>query len=152
MKETPRRTKQYTGTLPLLEAGRKWNYARSRVRLGRSVGWWCFLNLCGGDYGEAVKQHPPFRLTSPNAIDPVPTVTAFLLSVQAGARPFAHTSLLRPDVALHELLGSLASRMMTPFTTCSNASGKDSASVFSPACGTSRWSGCRNILADTAWI
>ena len=56
-------------------------------------------------YGEAVRQHLPFRLTSPNATDPVETFTAFLLAVVAGARRFAHASLLRADVALHELLG-----------------------------------------------
>ena len=55
---------------------------------------------------EAVSQHLPFRLTSPDAMDPVETFTAFLLSVVAGARRFAHTlSLLRADVALHSLLG-----------------------------------------------
>ena len=57
-----------------------------------------FLRQVG--YGEAARQHLPFRLTSPNAIDPVETFTAFLLSVVAGARRFAHTSLLRADVAL----------------------------------------------------
>ncbi len=62
-----------------------------------------FLQQVG--YREAVSQHLPFRLTSPNAIDPVETFTAFLLSVVAGARRFAHTSLLRGDVALHALLG-----------------------------------------------
>ena len=62
-----------------------------------------FLQQVG--YREAVSQHLPFRLTSPNAIDPVETFTAFLLSVVAGARRFAHTSLLRADVALHGLLG-----------------------------------------------
>jgi len=62
-----------------------------------------FLRQVG--YGEAVREHLPFHLTSPNAIDPVQTFTAFLLSVVAGARRFAHTSLLRADVALHELLG-----------------------------------------------
>ena len=62
-----------------------------------------FLRQIG--YGEAVRQHLPFRLTSPNAIDPVETFTAFLFSVVAGARRFAHTSLLRADVALHALLG-----------------------------------------------
>ena len=62
-----------------------------------------FLQQVG--YREAVSQHLPFRLTSPNAIDPVETFTAFLLSVVAGARRFAHTSLLRADVALHALLG-----------------------------------------------
>jgi hypothetical protein len=56
-------------------------------------------------YREAVDKHLPFRLTSPNAIDPVETFTAFLLSVVAGARRFAHTSLLRADLALHALLG-----------------------------------------------
>jgi DNA-directed RNA polymerase subunit N (RpoN/RPB10) len=62
-----------------------------------------FLRQLG--YCEAVRQHLPFRLTSPNAIDPVETFTAFLFSVVAGARRFAQTSLLRADVALHELLG-----------------------------------------------
>jgi len=62
-----------------------------------------FLRQVG--YREAVSQYMPFRLTSPNAIDPVETFTAFLLSVVAGARRFAHTSLLRADVALHELVG-----------------------------------------------
>jgi hypothetical protein len=62
-----------------------------------------FLRCIG--YSEAVRQHLPFSLRSPNAIDPVKTFTAFLLSVVAGARRFAHTSLLRADVALHALLG-----------------------------------------------
>lgn len=62
-----------------------------------------FLRRIG--YCEAVRQHLPFRLTSPNAIDPVETFTAFLLSVVAGARRFAHTSLLRADAGLHALLG-----------------------------------------------
>jgi hypothetical protein len=52
-----------------------------------------------------VRQHMPFTLRSPNAIDPVKTFRAFLLSVVAGARRFAHTSLLRADTALHALLG-----------------------------------------------
>src|SRR5438132_9610701 len=56
--------------------------------------------LCGG--GAAA---PAVPLTSPNAIDPVQTFTAFLLSVLAGARRFAHTGLLRADVALQTLLG-----------------------------------------------
>ncbi|MGB7848851.1 MAG: hypothetical protein WBL63_24780 [Candidatus Acidiferrum sp.] len=42
-----------------------------------------FLRRIG--YCEAVRQHPPFSLTSPNAIDPVETFTPFLLSVVAGA-------------------------------------------------------------------
>ncbi len=62
-----------------------------------------FLRQVG--YREAVSHYLPFRPTSPNAIDPVETFTAFLLAVVAGARRFAHTSLLRADVALHALLG-----------------------------------------------
>ena len=46
-----------------------------------------FLQQVG--YREAVSKHLPFRLTSPNAIDPAETFTAFLLSVVAGARRFA---------------------------------------------------------------
>jgi hypothetical protein len=76
---------------------------RAVTPFGGLVVFFEFLQQVG--YGEAVKQHLPFRLTSPNAIDPVETFTAFLLSVVAGARRFAHTSLLRADVALHELLG-----------------------------------------------
>ena len=51
-----------------------------------------FLRHVG--YREAVSKYLPFRLTSPNAIDPAETFTAFLLSVVAGARRFAYTSLL----------------------------------------------------------
>src|SRR6516225_9746707 len=54
-----------------------------------------FLRRIG--YCEAVREHLPFSLRSPNAIDPVKTFTAFLLSVVAGARRFAHTSLLRAE-------------------------------------------------------
>ncbi len=76
---------------------------RAVTPFGGLVVFFEFLRLVG--YREAVSQHLPFRLTSPNAIDPVETFTAFLLSVVAGARRFAHTSLLRADVALHSLLG-----------------------------------------------
>ena len=76
---------------------------RAVTPFGGLVVFFEFLRQVG--YCEAVRQHLPFRLTSPNAIDPVETFTAFLLSVVAGARRFAHTSLLRADVALHELLG-----------------------------------------------
>jgi hypothetical protein len=62
-----------------------------------------FLRRIG--YCEAVRQHLPFSLTSPNAIDPVQTFTVFLFSVVAGARRFAHSSWLRADQALHALLG-----------------------------------------------
>ena len=76
---------------------------RAVTPFGGLVVFFEFLRQVG--YCEAVRQHLPFRLTSPNAIDPVETFTAFLLSVVAGARRFAHTSVLRADVALHELLG-----------------------------------------------
>jgi hypothetical protein len=52
-----------------------------------------------------VSEHLPVHLKSPNAIDPGETFTAFLISVVAGARRFAHTALLRADRALHALLG-----------------------------------------------
>lgn len=68
-----------------------------------------FLSKIG--FVEAVRQHMPIRLKSPNHIDPTFTFTAFLVSVLVGARRFAHVSLLRGDRALHALLG------MTRFPT-----------------------------------
>ena len=62
-----------------------------------------FLQKIG--YRGQVSAHLPVQLESPNAIDPAQTYTAFLISVVAGARRFAHTSLLRADRALHALLG-----------------------------------------------
>jgi hypothetical protein len=62
---------------------------RAVTPFGGLVVFFEFLRQVG--YGQAVRQHLPFRLTSPNAIDPVETFTAFLLSVVAGARRFAHT-------------------------------------------------------------
>src|SRR5207302_6025188 len=56
-------------------------------------------------YAAAVAKSVPIQLHSPNAIDPVETFTAFLISVVSGARRFAHTGLLRADRALHRLLG-----------------------------------------------
>jgi len=105
MKETPRRTKQCIGKLPRF-GGKKVELRETRravTPFGGLVVFFEFLRQVG--YCEAVRQHLPFRLTSPNAIDPVETFTAFLLSVVAGARRFAHTSLRRADVALHGLLG-----------------------------------------------
>ncbi len=61
-----------------------------------------FLDKIG--FVEAVRQHMPIRLRSPNHIDPTSTFTAFLVSVLVGARRFAHASLLRGDRALHALL------------------------------------------------
>lgn len=62
-----------------------------------------FLRKIG--YRREVSEHLPVHLKSPNAIDPGETFTAFLISVLAGARRFAHTSLVRADRALHALLG-----------------------------------------------
>ena len=52
-----------------------------------------------------VREHMPFRFTSPNQIEPTVTLTAFLIAVLAGAKRFAHAGLLRGDRALHALLG-----------------------------------------------
>jgi len=62
-----------------------------------------FLQRIG--FSRQVSEHLPVHLKSPNAIDPAQTYTAFLISVVAGARRFAHTSLLRADQALHAVLG-----------------------------------------------
>jgi len=62
-----------------------------------------FLRKIG--YAEQVREALPFRLSSPNAIDPVETYTAFLMAVLAGARRFAHAGLLRADRALHAVVG-----------------------------------------------
>jgi hypothetical protein len=62
-----------------------------------------FLRKIG--YRQQVSEHLPVHLRSPNAIDPGETYTAFLISVVAGARRFAHTALLRADRGLHALLG-----------------------------------------------
>jgi hypothetical protein len=62
-----------------------------------------FLGRIG--YRAAVAETMPFVLKSPNAISPDETFTAFLISVAAGARRFAHTGLLRADKALHSIMG-----------------------------------------------
>jgi len=81
MKETSRRTKNSALENYLSLGGRKWNYARPARShaVRRAGGVFEFLQQVG--YCEAVRQHLPFRLTSPNAIDPVETFTAFLLAV-----------------------------------------------------------------------
>ena len=56
-------------------------------------------------YSQVVTENMPFVLKSPNAIAPAETFTAFLISVAAGARRFAHTGLLRADKALHTIVG-----------------------------------------------
>ena len=61
--------------------------------------------LHGLGFTAAVQQALPFMLTSPNAIPPAETFTAFVLAVVVGARRFAHAQLLRADRALHALVG-----------------------------------------------
>lgn len=62
-----------------------------------------FLKQIG--FTEAVTRHLPVELTSPNAIAPVQTFTAFLIAVLSGARRFSHAALLRTDRALQQVLG-----------------------------------------------
>ena len=50
-----------------------------------------FLQKLG--YAAQVQQGLPFMLTSPNAIDPAHTLTAFVFAVVVGARRFAHAEL-----------------------------------------------------------
>ena len=56
-------------------------------------------------YVERVREAMPIESKSPNAIPPVDIYPAFLVAVVAGARRFAHASLLRGDRGLHALLG-----------------------------------------------
>lgn len=62
-----------------------------------------FLKQVG--FTEAVERWLPIQLSSPNAIAPVETFTAFLIAVVSGARRFAHAGLLRSDRALQQMLG-----------------------------------------------
>jgi len=110
-----------------------------------------FESLRRVGYLEAVSEHLPFALSSPNTIDPVHTFTAFLLSGLAGARRFAHASLLRADAALHQVLGMKRFPPTTPFVICSSVLAKGSASVFSRGCGTGYSHGFRNVPPGTAW-
>ncbi len=62
-----------------------------------------FLKPIG--FPEQVRRDLPFCLSSPNAIPAEETFTAFVISVVAGARRLAHSSMLRADRALGALLG-----------------------------------------------
>lgn len=62
-----------------------------------------FLSRIG--YAEAIREHMPVVLTSPNAIEPAQTFTGFVVAVLAGARRFAHAGWLKADRALHQLMG-----------------------------------------------
>ena len=63
-----------------------------------------------------VREHMPFRFTSPNQIEPTITLTAFLIAVLAGAKRFAHAGLVRGDPALQALLA--IQRFPTDDTIC----------------------------------
>jgi len=87
-----------------------------------------FLRHVG--YREAVSKYLPFRLTSPNAIDPAETFTASY-SRWWPERGASHTPVCCvPTWPCTPCWGSRAFLSMTPFATCSNASVRDSASVF----------------------
>ena len=62
-----------------------------------------FFNQIG--LGSKLAETMPFTLHSPNAIPPAHTVMAFVISVIAGAKRFAHSDWLRFDKALHAMLG-----------------------------------------------
>lgn len=62
-----------------------------------------FFNKIG--LAAKLQEAMPFKLTSPNAIPPSHTLMAFLSSVIAGAKRFAHTDWLRFDTAFHIMLG-----------------------------------------------
>jgi hypothetical protein len=56
-------------------------------------------------YADEVRSAMPTTLKSPNAIEPVETFTAFLISVLAGERRFAHAGMLRTERGLKALMG-----------------------------------------------
>lgn len=56
-------------------------------------------------YVEVIERYMPFRYTSPNGINPVHIFSSFIISVIAGARRFAHTTILRADRALQAMAG-----------------------------------------------
>ncbi|MGB7593360.1 MAG: hypothetical protein WCD04_17625 [Terriglobia bacterium] len=65
-----------------------------------------FLGKIG--FGKQIREHMPVHLTSPNAIDPAQTLTAFLVSVVAGARRFAHTTLVTGGSSVARAAGGQA--------------------------------------------
>ena len=76
---------------------------RALTPFGGMVVFLEFLNRIG--LVKKVTECMPFVHRSPNSIPPAQTYIAFLISVVAGARRFAHASWLRGDRALHEMLG-----------------------------------------------
>ena len=72
--------------------------------LGGLASFVTFLGQIG--YAQEVQQRLPFAApTSNNAIPLAHTLTAFVVSVVAGAQRFAHCQWLRADRVLHALLG-----------------------------------------------
>jgi hypothetical protein len=84
-------------------------FLRETKRAVKPFGGLCvffeFLRKVG--YGRAVSEAMPFRLKSPNAIDPAQTFTVFLISILAGARRLAHNSLLGADRTSRSPFGRL---------------------------------------------
>lgn len=57
------------------------------------------------DFADAVNRFMPIKTVSPNAIEPSRIFASFLVSVVAGARRFAHTSIVRSDAVLLAMMG-----------------------------------------------
>jgi hypothetical protein len=106
-----------------------------------------FLRQIG--YSEAVSKHLPFRLTSPNAIDPVESFIAF--SVVAVALHFAHTSLLRADVALHALLEIARFPVVDTVRNLFKRFGQGQCQCFFSGLWIGSSNGFRNVRRDTVW-
>ena len=66
-----------------------------------------FISFLGqiGFAGQVQRAMPFAEPTSNNAIPLAHALTAFMMSVVAGAQRFAHCEWLRPDRVLHALLG-----------------------------------------------
>src|SRR5665213_1106109 len=54
---------------------------------------------------QALRDALPFKLTSPNATDPVEIILAFMAGVLTGSRRFAHVERLRWDEGVRQILG-----------------------------------------------
>jgi hypothetical protein len=76
---------------------------RALTPFGGMVVFLEYLNKIG--FVQRVMECMPIVHRSANSIPPAQTYVAFLISVAAGARRFAHASWLRGDRALHGLLG-----------------------------------------------
>jgi hypothetical protein len=95
-------------------------------------------------YSEAVRQHLPFSLRSPNAIDPVENFHGvFTLGRCWSAALRTHQFATRRQGPCTRCRESRVFPSTTRFATCSSASGKGSASDFSLACGTGSSNDCR---------